>query len=64
MLSRRQRSMEVSQMDIHRNAHLTLHGRERLATKIVSGQTPEAASQAAGVFPRTGRKWPIASMSA
>ena len=44
-------------MDIHKNARLTRHGRERLAKLILSGQTPEAASQAAGVCPRTGRKW-------
>ena len=44
-------------MDIHKNARLTPHGRERLAKMIVSGQTPEAASEAAGVCPRTGRKW-------
>lgn len=44
-------------MDIHKNARLTPHGRERLAQMILSGQTPKAASQAAGVCPRTGRKW-------
>lgn len=44
-------------MDIHKNARLTPHGRERLAKMIVSGQTPKAASEAAGVCPRTGRKW-------
>ncbi len=44
-------------MDIHKNARLTPHGRERLAKLLLSGQTPEAASQAAGVCPRTGRKW-------
>ena len=44
-------------MDIHKNARLTPHGRERLAKMILSGQTPEAASEAAGVCPRTGRKW-------
>lgn len=44
-------------MDIHKNARLTPHGRERLAKLILSGQTPEAASPAAGVCPRTGRKW-------
>jgi transposase InsO family protein len=44
-------------MDIHKNARLTPHGRERLAKMIVGGQTPEAASEAAGVCPRTGRKW-------
>ena len=44
-------------MDIHKNARLTAHGRERLAKMILSGQTPQAASEAAGVCPRTGRKW-------
>jgi len=44
-------------MDIHKNARLTPHGRERLAKMIVGGQTPQAASEAAGVCPRTGRKW-------
>jgi transposase InsO family protein len=44
-------------MDIHENARLTPHGRERLAKMILSGQTPQAASEAAGVCPRTGRKW-------
>ena len=44
-------------MDIHKNARLTPHGRERLAKMIASGQTPKAASEAAGVCPRTGRKW-------
>lgn len=44
-------------MDIHKNARLTPYGRERLAKMIVSGQTPEVASEAAGVCPRTGRKW-------
>ena len=44
-------------MDIHKNARLTPHGRERLAKMVLSGQPPEAASEAAGVCPRTGRKW-------
>jgi transposase InsO family protein len=44
-------------MDIHENARLTPHGRERLAKMILGGQTPQAASEAAGVCPRTGRKW-------
>src|SRR5260221_13810373 len=57
MLSRRQRSLWESRMDIHKNARLTPHGRERLVKMILSGQTPEAASEAAGVCPRTGRKW-------
>ena len=44
-------------MDIHKNARLTAYGRERLAKMILSGQTPEAASEAVGVCPRTGRTW-------
>ena len=44
-------------MDIHKNARLMPHGRERLAKMILSGQTPQAASEAAGVCPRTARKW-------
>jgi transposase-like protein len=44
-------------MDIHKNARLTPQGRERLAKMVLSGQTPQAASEAAGVCPRTGRKW-------
>lgn len=44
-------------MNIHKNARLTPLGRERLAKAIESGQTPEAAARAAGVCPRTARKW-------
>ena len=44
-------------MDIHKNARLTPHGREQLAKMVLSGQTPQAASEAVGVCPRTGRKW-------
>jgi len=44
-------------MDMHKNARLTPHGRERLVKMVLSGQTPQAASEAAGVCPRTGRKW-------
>src|SRR5882724_1706394 len=44
-------------MDMHKNARLTPHGREHLAKMVLGGQTPEAASEAAGVCPRTGRKW-------
>jgi len=44
-------------MDIHKNARLTRHGRERLVKMILSGQMPKVASEAAGVCPRTGRKW-------
>jgi transposase InsO family protein len=44
-------------MNIHKNARLTPIGRERIARQIESGQTPEAAARAAGVCPRTARKW-------
>ena len=44
-------------MNIHKNARLTPHGRELLVRQMVSGQTPEAAARAAGVCPRTVRKW-------
>jgi transposase InsO family protein len=44
-------------MDIHQNARLTPHGRERIVRHIESGQTPKAVSEAAGVCPRTVRKW-------
>ena len=44
-------------MNIHKNARLTPLGRERLVRRVLSGQTPEAAARAAGVCPRTVRKW-------
>ena len=44
-------------MNIHKNARLTPIGRERLVQVVLSGQTPEAAARAAGVCPRTARKW-------
>jgi transposase InsO family protein len=44
-------------MNIHKNARLTPRGRELLVRRIVSGQMPEAAARAAGVCPRTARKW-------
>jgi transposase InsO family protein len=44
-------------MNMHKNARLTPHGRERMVLAMRSGQTPEAAAQAAGVCPRTARKW-------
>lgn len=43
-------------MNIHKNARLTPPGRERLAKSMLSGQMPEAATQAAGVRPLTARK--------
>ena len=44
-------------MNIHKNARLTSHGRELIARQVASGQTPKAAARAAGVCPRTVRKW-------
>lgn len=44
-------------MNIHKNARLTPLGRERMVRIMLSGQTPEAAARAAGVCPRTARKW-------
>ena len=44
-------------MNVHKNARLTPHGRERIARQVASGQTPEAVAEAAGVCPRTVRKW-------
>ena len=44
-------------MDIHKNARLTVHGRERIVRQVLSGQRPAAVASAAGVCPRTLRKW-------
>jgi transposase InsO family protein len=44
-------------MDIHKNARLTFHGRDRVVRQVMSGQTPKAVAIAAGVCPRTIRKW-------
>jgi transposase InsO family protein len=44
-------------MDIHKNARLTPHGRAWIVERVASGQTPQAASEAVGVSPRTVRKW-------
>jgi hypothetical protein len=43
-------------MDLHKNARLTVHGRERIVRQVMSGQTPKAAALAVGVCPRTIRK--------
>jgi transposase InsO family protein len=42
---------------MHKNARLTPLGRERIVRQVESGQTPQAAARAAGVCPRTVRKW-------
>lgn len=44
-------------MNVHKNARLTLRGRERIVRQVESGQTPQAVAEAAGVCPRTVRKW-------
>ena len=44
-------------MNIHKNARLTPRGRERIVRQVESGQTPQAVAEAAGVCPRTVRKW-------
>lgn len=44
-------------MNMHKNARLTPIGRERLIEVILSGHTLAAAARAAGVCPRTARKW-------
>jgi transposase InsO family protein len=44
-------------MNVHKNARLTPRGRERIVMQVLSGQTPQAVASAAGVCPRTVRKW-------
>ena len=44
-------------MNLHQNARLTPHGRERIVRLAQGGQTPQAIATAAGVCPRTVRKW-------
>jgi transposase InsO family protein len=44
-------------MNVHKNARLTPRGREWIARQVLSGQTPKAVAQAAGVCPRTVHKW-------
>jgi len=44
-------------MNVHKNARLTPIGRERIVRQVESGQTPKAVAEAAGVCPRTVRKW-------
>ena len=44
-------------MNVHKNARLTPHGRERIVRQVEIGQTPKAVGEAAGVCPRTVRKW-------
>ena len=44
-------------MNVHKNARLTPRGRERIVGQVESGQAPKAVAEAAGVCPRTVRKW-------
>lgn len=44
-------------MNSHQNARLTPHGRGLLVRRILDGQRPEEAAQAAGVSVRTAYKW-------
>jgi len=44
-------------MNVHKNARLTPHGRERIVQQVMSGRPPKAVAEAAGVCPRTVRKW-------
>ena len=46
-------------MNMHKNARLTPRGRERIVRQVESGQRPEAVAEAAGVCPRTVRKWVV-----
>jgi transposase InsO family protein len=44
-------------MNIHKNARLTRHGRERIVRLAADGQTTTAIASLVGVCPRTVRKW-------
>ena len=44
-------------MNMHKNARLTVRGRERIVLRVEGGQTLETVAEAAGVCPRTVRKW-------
>jgi transposase InsO family protein len=44
-------------MNLHKNARLTPHGRERIVHLARSGQMPTAIASMVGVCPRTVRKW-------
>lgn len=43
--------------NIHKTDRLTLRRRERIARLVECGQTANAVAQAAGICPRTVRKW-------
>jgi transposase len=44
-------------MNIHKNARLTVSGRELLIERIAKGWTVKAAAEAAGTSRRTAHKW-------
>ena len=44
-------------MDIHDNARLTPHGRARIVRRVMGGEAVRLVAEAAGVCPRTVRKW-------
>jgi transposase InsO family protein len=44
-------------MNIHKNARLTPLGRDHIVRAVESGQAPKVVGEAAGVCPRTVRKW-------
>jgi transposase-like protein len=44
-------------MNVHKNAPLTAHGRERIVAQVAAGQRLQAVGEAVGVCPRTVRKW-------
>jgi transposase InsO family protein len=50
-------NLRRARMNIHKNARTTPLGREAIVTRVMGGQRPEAAARAAGVCPRTVRKW-------
>ena len=56
-MSKLQCSEGKNRMNVHKNARLTPRGRERIVRQIESGQTAAAVAEAAGVCPRTVRKW-------
>jgi transposase len=44
-------------MDIHKNARLTVYGRERIVPLLASGETVKATAAIVGVSENTVRKW-------
>ena len=52
-------------MDIHKNARLTVHGRQRIVRQVMSGQTPKAVALAAGAtVSRVLRRLGLSKLSA